>query len=92
MVEFFTRQLWPSLLKRQKTIRLPPLARQVQRHTRKFEPFGGVLMEAQMSDWRALSEAASREQDSDKLMELVEELNRALLRREMQLRELRSRN
>lgn len=49
-------------------------------------------MEAQMSDWRALSEAASREQDSDKLMELVEELNRALLRREMQLRELRSRN
>jgi G:T/U-mismatch repair DNA glycosylase len=91
-VEFFTCLLWPSLHKRQKTIRLPPLAHQVQRHNKKFQPFGGVLMEAQMLDWRALSEAASREQDSDKLMELVEELNRALLRREKQLRELRSRN
>lgn len=41
-------------------------------------------METQMQDWRALSEAASREQDPEKLIKLVEELNRALLRRELQ--------
>ncbi len=29
-------------------------------------------------DWRALSEAASREQDPDKLLELITELNQAL--------------
>ncbi len=39
-------------------------------------------MEAQMKDWRALSEAASREQDPDKLIRLVEELNRVLTQRE----------
>ena len=37
-------------------------------------------------DWRALSEAASREQDPEKLMRLIEELNRALLRREQECR------
>jgi hypothetical protein len=41
-------------------------------------------MEAQSQDWRVLSEAASREQDPEKLIQLVEELNRALLRRELQ--------
>ena len=41
-------------------------------------------METQQRDWRALSEAASREQDPKKLIELVEELNRALLRRELE--------
>ena len=40
-------------------------------------------MQAQSQDWRALSEAASREQDPDRLIELVQELNRALWQREM---------
>jgi hypothetical protein len=35
-----------------------------------------------MKDWRALSEAASREQDPEKLIRLVEELNRVLMQRE----------
>jgi hypothetical protein len=35
-------------------------------------------------DWRALSEAASREQDPERLIELVEQLNRALLRCELE--------
>lgn len=43
-------------------------------------------MEAQVRDWRVLSEAASREQDPEKLIQLVEELNRALLHREIQTR------
>ena len=41
-------------------------------------------METQVQDWRVLSKAASREQDPDKLIELVEELNRALLRNELE--------
>ena len=41
-------------------------------------------MQAQVTDWRVLSEAASREQDPEKLIQLVEELNRALLHREIQ--------
>jgi hypothetical protein len=41
-------------------------------------------METQLQDWRVLSKAASREQDPKKLIELVEELNRALLRRELE--------
>jgi hypothetical protein len=53
---------------------------------------GGELMEAQAQDWRALSEAASREQDPDRLIELVEELNRALLRREVESRRRPSAN
>jgi hypothetical protein len=44
-------------------------------------------MEAQIQDWRALSEAASREQDPEKLIQLVEQLNRALLRRELQMQQ-----
>jgi hypothetical protein len=47
-------------------------------------------METQVTDWRVLSEAASREQDPEKLIALIEELNRALLRREMQRRRLSS--
>ena len=43
-------------------------------------------MQANMQDWRTLSEAASREQDPDRLIELVQELNRALWQREMQRR------
>ena len=35
-------------------------------------------------DWRELSEAASREQDPQKLMELIRALNKALERREQQ--------
>jgi hypothetical protein len=41
-------------------------------------------METQLQDWRVLSEAASREQNPDRLIELVEELNRALLRHEQE--------
>lgn len=48
--------------------------------------YGGEPMQAQVRDWRVLSEAASREQDPEKLIELVEELNRALLHREIQTR------
>lgn len=42
-------------------------------------------MEAQVKDWRVLSEAASREQDPEKLIQLVEELNQALVHREIQM-------
>ena len=41
-------------------------------------------METQLQDWRVLSQAASREQDPEKLIQLVKELNRALLRRELE--------
>ena len=44
-------------------------------------------METQVQDWRVLSEAASREQDPEKLMQLVEQLNRVLLRRELQMQQ-----
>jgi len=40
-------------------------------------------MNAPISDWRSLSEAASREQDPERLISLVEELNRVLLKREL---------
>ena len=49
-------------------------------------------METQGQDWRALSEAASREQDPEKLMELVDQLNRALLNRELQIKRALSAN
>lgn len=49
-------------------------------------------MEAQMQDWRKLSEAASREQDPERLMELVEQLNSLLLRRELQAKRRPSAN
>ncbi|HZR67271.1 MAG TPA: hypothetical protein VFA85_19185 [Terriglobales bacterium] len=49
-------------------------------------------MESTAQDWRALSEAASREQDPEKLMELVDQLNRALLQRELQVRRRLSAN
>ena len=49
----------------------------------KTKCYGGEPMEAQARDWRVLSEAASREQDPEKLLQLVEELNRALLYREI---------
>ena len=39
-------------------------------------------MQTETQDWRALSEAASREQDPEKLLRLVDELNRVLARRE----------
>jgi hypothetical protein len=38
------------------------------------------------NDWRELSEAASREQDPQKLMELIEQLNQALEDREKQVK------
>jgi hypothetical protein len=46
-----------------------------------------VIMQADTQDWRALSEAASQEQDPEKLMYLIDELNRALLRREKEMRQ-----
>jgi hypothetical protein len=49
-------------------------------------------MEAQLQDWRVLSEAASREQDPEKLIQLVEQLNRALLRRELEMKRRPSAN
>jgi len=52
--------------------------------SRENQPYGGVKMETQLQDWRVLSEAASREQDPDRLIKLVEELNRALLRHELE--------
>jgi len=39
-------------------------------------------VESQMQDWRSLSQAASREQDPERLIALVEQLNRVLLQRE----------
>jgi hypothetical protein len=41
------------------------------------------------NDWRALSQAASREQDPIRLMELIRQLNHALEEREKALRETR---
>jgi len=41
-------------------------------------------------DWRELSEAAAGEQDPEKLMELVEELNRLLEERENEIKGRRS--
>ena len=38
-------------------------------------------------DWRELSEAASREQDPKKLLELVEQLDKALEERENTLKD-----
>ena len=45
-----------------------------------------VTVKLPMEEWRALSEAASREQDPERLIELVEQLNRALLRGEIEAR------
>lgn len=45
-------------------------------------------MQAQTQDWQALSEAASRERDPDRLIELVQELNRAIWLREIERRHL----
>jgi hypothetical protein len=56
----------------------------MQVNLRENRSYGGELMEAQLQDWRVLSEAASREHDPEKLIQLVEELNRALLRRELE--------
>jgi len=39
-------------------------------------------VETHLEDWQALSQAASREQDPDRLILLVEQLNRVLLQRE----------
>ncbi|HTM38622.1 MAG TPA: hypothetical protein VL156_17855 [Terriglobales bacterium] len=41
-------------------------------------------MQVEPKDWRALSQAASQEQDPEKLIQLVEELNHVLLRRELE--------
>ncbi len=43
-------------------------------------------MQTETKDWRALSEAASREQDPEKLLRLVDELNRVLTRREQEMK------
>jgi hypothetical protein len=39
-------------------------------------------VEGHLENWQALSQAASREQDPERLIWLVEELNRVLLQRE----------
>ncbi len=39
-------------------------------------------MEGHVEDWQTLSQAASREQDPERLILLVEQLNRVLLHRE----------
>jgi hypothetical protein len=44
---------------------------------------GGGSVEAYQPDWRVLCQAASREQDPDRLIILVEQLNRVLLQREI---------
>lgn len=62
------------------------------RMDKKFSLQRGEPMEAQAQDWRTLSEAASREQDPEKLMQLVEQLNLALLRDELQTKRRRSTN
>ena len=49
-------------------------------------------MQTQTQDWLALSEAASREQDPDRLVELVQELNRVLWQREILRRHLLAAN
>jgi len=48
-------------------------------------------MQAQTQDWQELSEAATREQDPDRLIELVQELNRAIWLREIERRHLSNR-
>ena len=40
------------------------------------------MSDLESKDWRELSEAASREQDPQKLMDLIRALNKALERRE----------
>jgi len=47
------------------------------------------MIRTKKPNWRELSEAASREQDSEKLMNLVHELNEVLRRQEEALIELR---
>ena len=49
-------------------------------------------METQAQEWRRLSEAASREQDPEKLIQLVEELTYVLLRRELLMKRRSSTN
>jgi len=49
-------------------------------------------MQTAGENWRVLSEAASREQDPERLIQLVEELNRVLVHREIELRRLLSTN
>jgi hypothetical protein len=49
-------------------------------------------MQISGENWRALSEAASREQDPERLIQLVEELNRVLLRQELERRRRLSAN
>ena len=52
-----------------------------------------VLWEVCMNeDWKVLSEAVSREHDPQKLLELVERLNRALEERERELKDKHSSN
>jgi hypothetical protein len=83
-LEFLT---WPLLASRQLSHRKYIATESWQGKcniTSRDRYYGGELMEAQSQDWRVLSEAASREQDPEKLIQLVEELNRALLRREVQ--------
>lgn len=49
-------------------------------------------MQTRGENWRALSEAASQEQDPERLIELIEELNRVLMHREVELRRRLSTN
>ena len=42
-------------------------------------------MQTELEDWRALSREASQEQDPEKLIGLIERLNRALMHREREV-------
>lgn len=46
-------------------------------------------MTDEKTEWYILCEKIAKEEDPDKLLEIVNELNRILLRREQQLRKLR---
>jgi hypothetical protein len=58
------------------------LAQQLQSNRRARKPFQEVTMSKTTGDdWRQLAEAAQKEQDPTKLMELINELNHKLERR-----------
>ena len=89
--KFLPPQYSRSFRKWKKTRKRPRLEREVQR-VKATQLRWRWFMESTAQDWRALSEAASREQDPEKLMELVDQLNRALLQRELQARHRLSAN
>jgi hypothetical protein len=86
ILEFITCPNWGALLQVTENTGRGHLGIANATYLRIIRVCGGEVMETELQDWRALSEAASREQDPEKLMELVEQLNRALLHRELQMK------